>query len=39
MGETTELILEGLLCQSCGSFIVGEMSGYPRDCEDCEGDE
>lgn len=39
MGETTELILDGLLCQSCGSFIDGETSGYPRDCEDCEGDE
>lgn len=36
MGEAAEMILEGILCQSCGGFIDGEETGYPRDCEDCE---
>lgn len=39
MGETTEMILDGLLCQVCGSFIEGEEPGYPRNCEDCEDEE
>jgi hypothetical protein len=36
MGEITELILEGFLCQVCGSFIDDQAAGYPRTCEDCE---
>nr|DAX04337.1 MAG TPA: NADH-PPase NADH pyrophosphatase zinc ribbon domain [Bacteriophage sp.] len=39
MGETTEMILDGFLCHSCGSFIDGEEPGYPRNCEDCEDEE
>ncbi len=39
MGETTEMILDGLLCQACGSFIDGEEPGYPRNCEDCEDED
>lgn len=39
MGETTEMILDGFLCQSCCSFIDGEEPGYPRNCEDCEDEE
>lgn len=37
LGEMTDLVLEGTLCQSCGSFI-GEGDGYPRQCEECELD-
>ncbi|WP_438716217.1 hypothetical protein [Enterococcus sp. AZ109] len=37
MGEAVEMILGGLLCEVCGSFIDGEESGYPRTCADCEG--
>ena len=36
MGEATEAILEGMLCESCGSFIDGEAPGHPRQCEECE---
>lgn len=33
-----ELMLEGVVCQSCGSFI-GPPVGYPQDCEDCKEEE
>lgn len=36
MGQMTDAVLDGLLCQSCGGFIDGEEPGYPRNCEDCE---
>lgn len=35
MGEIAEMMLEGLLCQCCGSLIDMEEPGYPRSCEDC----
>lgn len=35
----TELILEGVFCQQCGGYIDGEETGFPRDCDDCRGDE
>jgi hypothetical protein len=35
MGESTEMILEGFLCEECGSLIDGEEPGFPRKCEDC----
>lgn len=38
MGEVTDLVLEGHLCQNCGVFISEIPTKYPRDCEDCEGD-
>lgn len=34
----TELVLEGVICQSCGEFIDGAVVGYPRDCDDCKGE-
>lgn len=34
MGEIAELMLEGVLCENCGSFV-GDPVGYPRKCEDC----
>jgi hypothetical protein len=31
MGEIAEMILHGILCESCGEFI-GDGAGYPRRC-------
>lgn len=35
----TELMLEGVVCQRCGSYIDGEAPGYPRACDGCADDE
>lgn len=37
MSENTDMILDGTLCQFCGTFI-GEACGYPTSCEDCENE-
>jgi hypothetical protein len=46
MGEIADLILDGILCEQCGTIIeldrltkkvVGV--GYPRKCEDCSEEE
>lgn len=34
MGELTELVLHGDLCQACGQEM-GPGEGYPRTCEEC----
>lgn len=39
MGEIAEMMLDGTLCQVCGSVIDGGTPGYPRYCEDCAKDE
>lgn len=39
MGEISEMILNGLLCEVCGTYVDGEEPGYPRKCEDCENEE
>lgn len=39
MGEIAEMMLDGTLCQRCGSVIDGDTPGYPRYCEDCAKDE
>lgn len=36
MGEAADDLLEGLLCQVCGSVIDGQSPGFPRDCDWCE---
>lgn len=36
MSDMVEMMLEGLLCESCGELIDGEAPGYPRDCDWCE---
>lgn len=38
MGDTAELILEGVLCEQCGGLVEedGEDCGYPRKCEFCK---
>lgn len=42
MGEIADMMLDGTLCQICGTlmedFITGERTrapGYPRTCQDC----
>ena len=34
MGDVSEMMLDGTLCERCGVFI-GEPVGHPRYCEDC----
>jgi hypothetical protein len=37
MGEIAEMVLVGILCESCGCIVEdGYASGYPRQCEDCK---
>ncbi len=43
MGETAEMILDGILCQLCGAIMpdmlddsTPDAPGHPRYCEDCE---
>lgn len=39
MGEVSEMIQEGILCQVCGSYIEeGEAQDVPRSCSDCKDD-
>lgn len=39
MGEIAEMMLDGLLCESCGGVIDMEESGHPRRCASCLADE
>jgi hypothetical protein len=32
MGEAAEMMLDGTLCASCGSYIEGDGEGFPRYC-------
>lgn len=34
MGEYTEMILSGSMCQTCGVFFDSE-PGFPRYCKEC----
>lgn len=36
MGEVADLVIDGILCQLCGTLVDGSATGYPRSCEDCE---
>ena len=38
MGEITDMILEGILCQVCGTYLE-ESEGCPTTCADCLDDE
>lgn len=38
MGEISDMILEGVLCEICGCYL-GEGNGYPEKCAECAGDE
>lgn len=35
MGHVAEMILIGMFCEQCGSFMDGETPGFPRKCDDC----
>lgn len=35
MGQITELVLDGVLCQVCGVAMDEEVPGFPRSCPDC----
>lgn len=34
MGEITDMIIDGVLCERCGGYT-GEEPGYTMLCEDC----
>lgn len=36
MGQATEDIIDGLMCEVCGTLVDGMAPGFPRPCEDCE---
>lgn len=37
MSETVEMMMNGLICSQCGSWMEDfEEPGYPRVCEDCQ---
>ena len=36
MGEIAEMVLDGILCESCGAMVDGYAAGYPRMCANCE---
>ena len=38
MGDTADLMLEGVLCQACGGLVdeMGDGDGYPRNCAGCD---
>lgn len=36
MGEFSEMVLEGILCEWCGVFIEGTPPGYPQRCDVCK---
>lgn len=35
MGEYADMIIDGEVCQECGTYI-GEAAGYPRTCKSCK---
>jgi hypothetical protein len=35
MGDIAEMMLEGILCATCGDFLKEEPSGFPEDCDNC----
>lgn len=40
MGDIAEMVLEGLLCSVCGTFLdVEDEAGYPVACSECQDDE
>ena len=36
MGDVTDAILEGALCEQCGVYIDSPAGGFPRKCDDCK---
>lgn len=38
MGEIADMMIEGLLCETCGVYIDSPADGYPRRCRGCADD-
>jgi len=38
MGEVADMMLDGTLCECCGTYL-GKPVGYPRYCENCKPQE
>ena len=38
MGEISDMILDGQLCERCGRYLRGDPPGYPRRCKECAKD-
>ena len=36
MGDTADLMLDGILCEWCGEFLDEKGVGYPRRCGGCD---
>lgn len=39
MGDVADMILEGILCESCGVYIDSEGIGHPRQCNECQSED
>lgn len=43
MGDIADMILDGILCENCGSYIDDDISndgpGFPRLCEYCQAEQ
>ena len=39
MGDITEMMLEGILCQSCGDHLDDSDGDFPQSCADCKKEE
>lgn len=39
MGEISEMMLDGTLCEGCGEFLNEDPPGYPCYCAGCGGEE
>jgi hypothetical protein len=35
MGDISEMILDGILCEGCGDLVDGAPTGHPRKCVSC----
>lgn len=35
MGELSDMVLEGILCELCGVYIDDNSQGIPRKCKNC----
>lgn len=36
MGEGADLVMDGVICQSCGDLIDEEGCGFPANCASCQ---
>ena len=39
MGDIAEAMVDGVLCQTCGVLLDGEVPGHPRWCGGCAPDD